>query len=129
MLYHGIPEKLHSDQGTNFCSKIIKEQTVLCLILVMSKSRTIPYHPMGNVNTERFNGTLLSMLRTLQNEQKADWKSHISALVHAYNSTVIAIMFTFLSYVRQRTEITCGYLVWNSQAIDENHCISKNITQ
>ena len=27
-------------------------------------------------------------LRTLQNKQKAGWKSHISALVHAFNSTV-----------------------------------------
>jgi hypothetical protein len=27
------------------------------------------------------------MLRTLENDQKADWKSHISRLVHAYNCT------------------------------------------
>ncbi|XP_062614358.1 uncharacterized protein LOC134276091 [Saccostrea cucullata] len=42
---------------------------------------------MGNGITERFNSTLLCMLRTLENSQKADWKSHINSLVHAYNST------------------------------------------
>lgn len=34
----------------------------------------------------RFNRTLIKMLGTLENSQKQDWKSHISSLVHAYNS-------------------------------------------
>ena len=31
--------------------------------------------------------TLINMLRTLETSQKADWKQHLSRLVHAYNST------------------------------------------
>lgn len=85
IVHYGLPRKLHSDQGANFCSNIIKE---LCQITGISKSRTTPYHPMGNGITERFNRTLISMLGTLDLEQKHNWKKYIYPLVHAYNSTI-----------------------------------------
>ena len=53
----------------------------------MEKTRTSPYHPMGNGMTERFNQTLLNMLGTLENHQKEDWKTYVAPLVHSYNST------------------------------------------
>ena len=59
----------------------------LCSIAAVQKSRTTPYHPMGNGMVERFNQTLLNMLGTLQDSQKQDWKSYVAPLVHAYNST------------------------------------------
>ena len=84
IVHYGFPARLHSDQGRNFELKVIRG---LCKIAGTRKSRTTPYHPMGNGMCQRFNQTLLSMLGTLSADAKADWKSHIAPLVHAYNAT------------------------------------------
>ena len=74
IVHYGFPAHIHSDQGANFQSNLIKE---LC------KIRTTP---MGNRPVERFNQTLLQMLGTLQENQKSVWKAHVPTLVHAYNA-------------------------------------------
>lgn len=84
IVHYGFPARIHSDQGPNFESHLIGE---LCSLAGIEKSRTTPYHAMGNGMVERFNQTLLKMLGTLEDDQKADWKSHVSVLVHAYNAT------------------------------------------
>ena len=83
VVHYGLPKKIHSDQGPNFESKITKE---LCEIMGVEKSRTTPYHPMGNGVCERFNRTLMAMLGTLEADQKRDWKSYLGPITHAYNS-------------------------------------------
>ena len=84
IVHYGFPARIHSDQGRNFESAVIKE---LCSIAGVQKSRTTPYYPMGNGMVERFNQTLLKMLGTLQDSQKQDWKSYVAPLVLAYSST------------------------------------------
>lgn len=66
ILQYGLPKRLHSDQGANFESKLIRE---LCDLTGIEKSRTTPYHPMGSGLTKRFNRTLLQMSGTLTIEQ------------------------------------------------------------
>ena len=82
-LHYGFPARIHSDQGANFESKLIQS---LCSLTGMRKTRTTPYHPMGNGMVERFNKTLLNMLGTLEESQKSDWKSYVSTMTHAYNA-------------------------------------------
>ena len=81
---YGIPRRLHSDQGSNFESKIVRQ---LCNSHGIRKSRTSPYHPEGDGATERMNRTLLDMLRTLDDNSKKDWKTHLDRLMYAYNTT------------------------------------------
>ena len=80
IVHYGFPACIHSDQGANFESNLIKE---LCKIARVEKSRTTPYHPMGNGQVERLNQTLLKMLGTLEDYQKSDWKAQVPTLVHA----------------------------------------------
>ncbi len=84
----GIPRRLHSDMGGSFEAKVVRS---LCDAHGIHKSRTTPYHPESDGITERYNRTLLNMLRTLDNSQKDDWKSHVARLTHAYNSTPHAV--------------------------------------
>ena len=72
------------DQGRNVESDLIEN---LCQVAGVKKLRTSSYHPQKNGQCEHFNSTLLNMLGTLTPEHKKNWKSHVPALVHAYNCT------------------------------------------
>ena len=79
------PEQLHSDQGRQFESDLVKE---ICELLQIRKTRTTPYHTQCNGMVERFNRTLLDMLSTAVGNHQADWQQHIRKLCLAYNSSV-----------------------------------------
>lgn len=83
-VHYGLPCRIHSDQGRDFESSLIKE---LLNMLGIKKSRTTPYHPQGDPQPERFNRTLLSMLGTLDPRDKQKWSQHVASMVHAYNCT------------------------------------------
>ena len=81
---YGVPSQIHSNQGRCFDSNIIK---ALCKMYGVEQSFTSPYNPCGNAFCERFNRTLFGLLKTLKLEEKADWPSHLPALVFTYNAT------------------------------------------
>ena len=79
---YGLPVTLHSDQGRNFESSIL-QQTLEAFGI--SKSRTTAYHPQGDGMVERFNRTLLQMLRAYVREQ-ADWERFLPLVLFAYRT-------------------------------------------
>ena len=80
-MVYGFPKRILSDQGRDFESDIVRE---LCKMAGIQKIRTTPYHPCSNP-VERWNRTLLNMLRSLEEEKKVEWKKVLPCVVHAYN--------------------------------------------
>ncbi len=68
-----IPEVLLSDQGSQFCGRVIRQ---LCQLLGIEKLRTSPYHPQSNGMIERMHGTLKSVLGKCI-EDKVDWVGQV----------------------------------------------------
>ena len=68
-----IPEVMLTDQGSQFCGRVVKQ---LCQLLGVQKVRTSPYHPQTNGTVERMHGTLKSVLGRCI-EDKVDWVGQI----------------------------------------------------
>ena len=81
------PEQLHSDQGRQFESVLIRQ---ICNILKIEKSRTTAYHPQCDGLVERFNRTLKHMLATTLIDHLFDWEDRLRKVCMAYNSSVHA---------------------------------------
>ena len=81
----GVPRELHSDQGTNFESKVFGE---ICKLLDIQKTRTTPLHPQSDGQVERFNRTLVEMLRGKIKEDQKDWDLQLPACMMAYRGAV-----------------------------------------
>lgn len=79
------PEQLHSDQGRQFESDLIKH---ICDLLQIKKTRTTPYHPQCDGLVERFNRTLLDMLATTTKDNPFNWEDHVRKVSLAYNSSI-----------------------------------------
>ena len=82
---YGLPSYLHSDQGANLTSNLM---AAVCKHLGIEQTRTSAYHPQGNVQVERFNRTLESMLAKVVSDHQTDWDYHLPQLLFAYRTTI-----------------------------------------
>jgi hypothetical protein len=81
----GAPAKLLSDRGAAFMSNLVAE---LLIWLDIKKVNTTAYHPQTNGMVERFNQTLISILRTITDVREGTWAEYLPAATFAYNSSI-----------------------------------------
>ena len=80
----GPMHTLASDQGTNFLSHIVEE---VCDLFGTRQMQSVAYRPQTQGLVERFNRTLLSMLRCFVDEECNDWDKYLPYLIYAYNTS------------------------------------------
>jgi transposase InsO family protein len=85
VLIHGHPSRLLSDRGGEFMNACIRK---LCERLGTKKSFTTPYRPQADGMVERFNRTLLRMLRIYVDTRQSDWDVLLPFMLYAYNTAV-----------------------------------------
>lgn len=82
---YGYCRELVSDQGTEFCSKLMIETLQE---LGIKKIRTTAYRPQSNGRCERAHRDLNAMFAKMVNKNHDDWDSVLSSVVASYNGTV-----------------------------------------
>ena len=80
-----MPEQLHSDRGTQFEAALFAE---LCSTFGTDKRRTTPYRPQANGKCERFNRTLVDILRRAVQKRPFDWEPLLAPVLQSYRSTI-----------------------------------------
>ena len=78
----GVPSILHSDQGRNFESHMLHQ---MLQAFGIRKSRTTAYHPQCDGMVERFNRSLLQLLRCYVSTEE-DWESYLPLVLYAYRT-------------------------------------------
>lgn len=81
---YGLPESLHSDQGSQFESALFQE---VCKLFGIQKTRTTPYHPQGDGLVERANRTVKEVLTAYTSEHQRDWDCWLPQTQLAYNTS------------------------------------------
>jgi len=84
VLFHGAPQKIHSDKGTEFVNS-----TIDCLkkIFRIGQSTTASYNPRANGITERMNRELIKMLQR-STAISQEWDLRIPFAVFSHNISV-----------------------------------------
>ena len=80
---YGVPLFLHSDQGTQFESKLFQE---MCVMMGVKKTRTTPFHPQSDGISERNIKTLTKMIAMTTDDQ-CEWDANLNFLSMAYRAT------------------------------------------
>ena len=83
--YFGLPEKIHSDLGKQFQSRLIVE---LCSLWRVDQTHTTLYHHQSNGVVKRGNRVLGDALRAfLLDKGQEEWNLVLPQLLHAFRGT------------------------------------------
>ena len=80
----GAPLLVHTDQGTNFQSRLFRE---MCALMGVKKTRTTAFHPQSDGQVENFNKTLGTMIAAFVTENQKTWDRDLAVLMMAYRAT------------------------------------------
>ena len=75
---------VHTDQGREFESTLFQE---MCRVLQVDKTRTCPWRPQSDGQTERFNRSMEAMLRAVVADDQHDWDLMLPHVCAAYRAT------------------------------------------
>ena len=82
----GIPERIHSDRGSNFTSGLFQEY---CRILGIRKTFTSPYYPQSDGLVERLFRTVKPMISAVMEDRCIkDWSSTLPIVEYGIRNTV-----------------------------------------
>ena len=81
---YGCPLTIHSNQGRCYESAIFAE---LCKVLEIRKTRTSARNPRCNGQAERFNRSLLRMVKSYLKGEQENWDLNLGCLAAAYRAT------------------------------------------
>ena len=82
---YGPPRVLLSDNGPQLTAKVFQ---TACQILGTKNVYTCTYHSQTNRQVERYNRTILQMLRHYVHDHQQDWDLFSETLTYAYNTQV-----------------------------------------
>ena len=89
MLRYGCPEEIISDQGHEFCNRLVDRLEELT---DLKHNITSAYHPQSNGLDERFNQTLKAQVQKMVNEHQDDWDNLLDNISFAYRTSSQALM-------------------------------------
>lgn len=84
-LRHGSPRIIYSDQGKEFCNKVMQQ---ISAIFQLRQIRTTPGNPRSNGLVENHNKTLKDQLAVFTNARQDDWDDFLPVVQYAYMTTV-----------------------------------------
>ncbi|KAH9085199.1 hypothetical protein LEN26_020572, partial [Aphanomyces euteiches] len=80
----GVPNRLLSDRGSNFISELAE---TMYTTLGIHKLTSAPYHPQSQGLVERFNHTIIQMLKIFVNDHHTDSDIYLPRLLLAYRTS------------------------------------------
>ncbi len=84
---HGLPEKVLSNRGPQFASRVMRE---LNRLLGIKTATSTAFHPQTDGQTERVNQELEQYLRLFVNHRQSDWMNWLPMAEFTYNNRVQA---------------------------------------